>query len=389
MSRDHAGPRLQATRPVIALTLVALFAVLTACSSATPAVPTPAATPGLPATATSPAAAPLPIATPEATATIVAATATPAGPYGHAADVNPLTGLKVAAPASLARRPLLVVINNSPIARDVQSGLTQADLVYEYIMEGIGTTRFTTVYLANEAAGIRPLRSARLVDLYLTPQYDGALVASGANGQINWFLTNQMGQPYLNTDIADPDSLHYATSIGSRSDYETRLQTDTGKLRRWLADVKGEADPRLRGFAFAEARPAGEAALRAAVDYPATVIWDYDASSGRYLRSMAGTPHKDAAAGKRIDAANVIIQTVKEEATDYVEDSLGDTSIRIITVGEGPVIVLRDGVALRGVWRASETGMPEFVDATGKPIALKPGNSWFELVAAGDRVTIK
>ncbi len=97
----------------------------------------------------------------------------------------------------------------------------------------------------------------------------------------------------------------------------------------------------------------------------------------------------DAGAGAQISAANVVVQTVPEEATDFVEDSLGNTSIRIITVGEGPVTVLRDGVAITGTWKAGETTTPEFLDGNAKPIPLKPGNTWFELVGSEDQVSFK
>ena len=212
-------------------------------------------------------------------------------------------------------------------------------------------------------------------------------MASGANGQINWFLKFKMGVPYLNVDVDDPCNCTYVTNLDTG--YQTRVQTSTGQLRRWLADIKGDQDPKLRGFPFTEQAPAGDRGLEAEIGFPQTVIWNYDAPSEHYLRTVKGTPHLDVANGRQISAANVIIQTVKQEPTGYIEDSNGATSIRIITVGEGPVTVLRDGVAIKGTWRAGETTMPEFRDQAGNLIALKRGNSWFELVAADDPVSVK
>ncbi|MBE0670268.1 MAG: DUF3048 domain-containing protein, partial [Anaerolineales bacterium] len=45
---------------------------------------------------------------------------------------NPLTGLPVADPSLLLRRPLAIKIGNSPDYVRPQSGLTLADVVYEY-----------------------------------------------------------------------------------------------------------------------------------------------------------------------------------------------------------------------------------------------------------------
>ena len=103
---------------------------------------------------------------------------------------------------------------------------------------------------------------------------------------------------------------------------------------------------------------------------------------------MGAAAHNDAATGKQLSAANVVIQTVPHERTTYVEDSLGTTSIRIVTVGAGAATILRDGVAIRGRWQAGDANMPEFFDPAGKPIALKPGNTWFELVEPETAVTI-
>jgi len=360
----------------------------TPAATAPPAVvvPSPTHTPAPTNTrAASPTVPPTPSAVPSATAT--------ATPPARAANANPLTGLPVSDPKVLVRRPLFVAVGNDPEARAVHYGFTEADLVYEYIMEGRAVTRFTLAFLANESERIGPLRSGRLVNFHLTPQYGGALAVSGAQGQINWFLTFKMAAPYLNVDLDDPSQVKYAYNIWGLApskdlEYLTRLWTSTDRLRRWLSDKKAEQDPKLVGFTFSETAPAGAPAKSASIPFPAAVTWTYDPTSGRYLRSMGGAAHKDGASGKQLSAANVIIQTVAHEKTEYWEDAIS-TSIRIVTVGEGPVTILRDGVAIKGTWRAGDTTMPEFFDPAGKPIALKPGNSWFELVAPETAVTIQ
>jgi hypothetical protein len=278
------------------------------------------------------------------------------------------------------------VVNNDPPARYVHYGLGQAEIVYEYIMEGRAVTRYTAIFLGNDSERIGPVRSARLINYYLAPQYGGALAASGAGQDVRWWLKNKMAAPYLDIDLDDPSNNVYSFSLGT--DYRTRLQTSTDRLRRWLKDLGAEQDPELPGFVFAAEAPAGRPGSLVSISYPAQVTWSFDPSSGRYLRTIAGAAHIDAASGQQLSAANVIVQTMLHEATEYVEDSLGTTSIRIVTVGEGPVTILRDGVAIDGVWRATDTTAPEFVDSAGLAIPLKPGNSWIQVVAPSDAVTI-
>jgi len=385
---------------VAGLLIVAL--TLTGCGDGGQATPTPTRTPKvaqldtpspLPATAT-----PLPTSTPtpmpSATPTPVPPTDTPTAtptpePVAklRPANMNPLTGQTVEDAALLQRRPLFVVINNDPPARSVHYGFPQAELVYEYLMEGRAVTRFAAVYLAGEAERIGPIRSARLINFYLTPQFGGALVASGAGQDVRWFLKHKMAAPYLDIDLDDPGNNVYSLSLGT--DYRTRLQTGTALLRDWLADWGVDEDPELPGFAFSDTAPTGKSGQTLTIDFPAEVTWSYDVATGRYLRSMDGEPHRDAASGEQLSAANVIIQTMVHEATDYVEDSLGTTSIRIISVGEGPVQILRDGLSIEGTWRAGETTMPQFLNAAGSPIALKPGNSWIEVLEPALAVTLQ
>jgi len=384
---------------IILLSIAALLLIAylgAACGREAQATPTPTKTPRAQEVAWATAQAPVDtiVATPSPTETLAptstaSPTATPTPtetPSGRPANMNPLSGLLVEDPQVLTRRPLLVVVNNDPPARSVHYGLAEAEIVYEYIMEGRAVTRYTALFLGNESERIGPVRSARLINYYLAPQYGGALVASGAGQDVRWWLKNKMAAPYLDIDLDDPSNNVYSFSLGT--DYRTRLQTSTDRLRRWLTDRGAEQDPELPGFAFSAETPAGGPGTVVSIAYPAQVTWSFDTSSGRYLRTIAGAAHIDATSGQQLSAANVIVQTLPHEATEYVEDSLGTTSIRIVTVGEGPVTILRDGVAIVGTWRAGDTTMPEFVDGAGLAIPLKPGNSWIQVVAPGAAVTV-
>ena len=91
---------------------------------------------------------------------------------------QPLTGIVI------APRPALVVkVDN--VDAEPQSGLNQADIVFEEIVEG-RATRFAAVFNSMEANPVGPIRSARTqdVDLLLSLN-DPALAYSGANEGVN------------------------------------------------------------------------------------------------------------------------------------------------------------------------------------------------------------
>jgi hypothetical protein len=340
------------------------------------AIPTPP-----PAPTAAPAAVP-PAAPPPAPPAPVAAAPPP--PAGSAPGVNPFTGLPG---GNLARRPVFVCINNDPEARP-QYGLNAADIVYEYIMEGRAITRYTALYWSQDAARIGPVRSARLINAAMTPLYGAALLCSGASSDVRFILKHQVHFPYLDVDLDDPSNTVYSFSVGS--DYRTRLQTDTGRLERYVRAWNVNTIPGTRGLRFGE-YGGGAPASRVDIPYPALArtAWTWNGSQWARL-GRDGAPYLDAAAGGQVTADNVVIQWAAHEATTMVEDSLGTTGIRIVLTGGGRAKILRDGKVIDGAWRADDPNQPPaFTDAAGAPLPLRPGRTWFQVVEPYYEVTVR
>jgi DUF3048 family protein len=72
-----------------------------------------------------------------------------------------------------------VKIDNVPLARP-HYGITQADMVFEILVEGFAT-RLAAVFHSQDPQTIGNIRSARLADRSLTPMVRGALVYSGTS----------------------------------------------------------------------------------------------------------------------------------------------------------------------------------------------------------------
>lgn len=85
------------------------------------------------------------------------------GGFGAVNGTNPFTGQ---GGGRSGQRPLIVCVNNDYAARP-QLGLSQADIVYEYLMEGYGITRFSALFYGEESSQIGPVRSARLINYYM------------------------------------------------------------------------------------------------------------------------------------------------------------------------------------------------------------------------------
>lgn len=376
--------------------LIIIGLLLAACAGETPPPPpTPTLTPVVVVFATeepptptpSPAATPTPSPLPSPAPTVgVGADSqrTPAPsslPTNRPPDINPLTGLKVEAPATLQRRPLMVRIGNDLAARP-QVALDKADIVYEEITEW-WITRFTAIYLTEDPEIIAPIRSARLINLQLTTQYDGVLVSSGGSDGVRWELSE--------SDIINLDEFFVPDPFFYREDesWLTRLAFDATAAREYLAEEGLEQDAALRGFVFSpeldlDNLPPDAVGEANSVNLPyppatSATTWTYDPASGQYLRYIVDEPLTNYE-GEQITASNVIIYFADHQPTDIVEDSNGATSIRIIINGVGTAWLLRDGKVLKGNWKTDGFHTPEFIFNDGSPMPLKPGQSWVELL---------
>ena len=146
--------------------------------------------------------------------------------------------------------------------------MSQADLVYEYIVDGFSLTRITAMYQSQDADRVGPVRSARFPNIWMVQMYGGMLACSGGSDHIRYLLKNEVGFPYLDADIDDPSNTVYFQNLGT--DYRTRLQASTEGARRWLADQGIDLQWDKPGFAFSDAPPAGDAGASTVIDitYP-------------------------------------------------------------------------------------------------------------------------
>src|SRR4051794_6840568 len=94
----------------------------------------------------------------------------------------PLTRLPVTDPVAAARPAMVVKIDNHPDARP-QSGLNEADIVFEENVEHL--TRFAAVFQSNVADPVGPIRSSRTQDVALLGSFVRPMfVWSGGNRRV-------------------------------------------------------------------------------------------------------------------------------------------------------------------------------------------------------------
>ncbi len=328
---------------------------------------------------------PTPIVVPDTPTPEPVAVALPAPsptPAPLSGNISPYTGLPAENPDFLHHRPIFICVNNDAVGRSAHYGLSLADLVYEYIVDGFSLTRLTAMYQSKGAARVGPVRSARMPNVWMTYMYDGVLACSGGSDEVRYLLKNEVGFPYLDADIDDPSNNRYFHSIGN--DYRTRMQASTDGVRRWLADKGLTKEWSRPGFQFSADPPDGAIgnANVVSVAYPGgnNVEWRYDASLGGYLRFQGGKQEVDPETGQPIVASNVIGIVAQHKLTDIVEDSLGTKGVDINLYGFGAFRMFRDGRIYEGTWRADDQSPPRWLGPGDVIVKLKPGQSWVQVV---------
>lgn len=362
--------------------------LLAGCGEAAPtATATPTKTPlpaGEPVLST-----PAPVAQASDTPVPTDTPAPPPTPTPIPANVAPYTGREGADASLFQQRPIFICVNNDAVGRSAHYGLSKADLLYEYIVDGFTVTRITALYQSRNAERVGPVRSARMPNIWMTQMYDGVLACSGGSDEIRYLLKNEVGFPYLDADIDDPSNTVYFSNIGS--DYRTRLQASTEGVRRWLNSVSTDEKVWSRpGFSYSETPATFDAgpANTISIPYPGgnSVEWRYDAQRNQYIRFQGGQPHIDNETGGQIVTDNVIVLFANHALTDIVEDSLGTKGVNIELYGFGDFRIFRDGRVYEGTWRANDESPPRWLGPGEQIVPLKPGQSWIQVVRPTDTI---
>jgi hypothetical protein len=306
--------------------------------------------------------------------------------------VCPLDGTELDDEELADRVPLIVQIENNPIARP-PSGLNAADLVFEAPVEG-DTTRFSAVFMCSEEfdAAVGPVRSARYFNIDLWQQLHGlTLHFGGATRVLNRF--ESAGMPYANGltggwgffyragPWAAPHNV-YLDIDAAREEMEDGVLT--GRTER-----AGEPRPPL--VFDPDAEPPNGRDVSSVEIWTSSFWhfgWDWDDDDERWLRTDAGAPNYDALTGDRMSATTVLVQIVEQDVLIGENDPGGHPRRFQHLVGEGDGVLFIGGEAHDVRWsrpEADDVTTWTYAD-TDEPVLLQPGKVWWEIVPIGSGI---
>jgi hypothetical protein len=299
----------------------------------------------------------------------------------------PLTGLPAPGNVVPARPALVMKVDNyglgpAPNGARPQSGLSDADVIFEEQVEG-AITRYAAVFQCRQAPGlVGDIRSARLIDIGLLSELGSPLLVHV--GGIVPVINRIDASTIRNVDLGTFGNLDVYPP-GRYAPYDTYTHTS------WVwAKYKSRNTPPSPIFTFSKVPEGGRPASQVHLDwsYYSDIYWRWSRATGTWQRfynvASQGAPviQPDLLANGVVNQVqNVIVQVVHITFLPWFENFQGGQEVNVkIAENSGRAYVFRNGRMIAGRWRhGSLTSPTVFTTAAGRVIPLAPGRTWVEV----------
>ncbi len=287
-------------------------------------------------------------------------------------------------------RPIAVMINNIGVARKYQSGLQDAYLVYEIIVEG-GITRFMAVFKDANLDSIGSIRSSRAYFLDYALENDAIYVhwggSPGALSNISSLGVNNLdghsnGGPYFFRKTELPVPLEHTgfTStklINSGIDhFKYRKTTSKDLLLNYTTEENDLS--KIEG---------AEVANYVEIPYSTyiTTSYKYDSANKVYKRYVNSEEHIDYVTKKQYTAKNIITYQIYNDTIN--DDDKGRQELK--NIGNGKGYYISEGYAVPITWeKKSRSAQTVYKYLNGEEINVNDGNTFIQIQPSGKNLTI-
>ena len=305
------------------------------------------------------------------------------------------------------RRPLGIAIENHLDSRP-QSGLQNADVIYEAVAEG-GITRFLAMYLCEDAAIVGPVRSARIYFVRLLQGYGayplyahvggantpGPADALGEVIKIGWNLYNDLSQ----FSVPFPAFYRDYERLPNRVTEHT-MYSGTDKLWKYAADNRDLTDVDEDGNRWDEEytprkfKEDPKVANRGNVNTISfgfwdqfsknySVTWKYNKENNIYKRENGGVSHIDKNTDKQLEFKTIVVVFADESPAN---DGYPGGHLLYDVIGDGDGILFQDGKAIEITWEKNDEEDTMIFFEDGDEVELTAGKIFVEILPTGNEV---
>lgn len=283
---------------------------------------------------------------------------------------SPLNGVQVADEAATKRAVTAVMIENSPDARP-QSGLAEADVVFEAVAEG-GITRFIALYQNARPSLVGPVRSLRPYYADWAAAFDPSVAHVGGSPEALTMIRS--GNYGVDIDQFFNGSYYWRATDRAAPH---NVYTNFDKLDA-LNTAKGHTSST---FTFAprtnEKAVATPDASQINIDVSTgifAVSYTYNSKTNSYDRKEGGVAHLDREKGQISPKVVVALKTAISLSSD-------GSHMSITTSGSGTAYVFQNGTVVEGTWsKDGPKGQLFIKDINGQEIKLVRGQTWITTV---------
>ena len=283
-------------------------------------------------------------------------------------------------------RPYAIMINNVEGARKLQSGLQDAYMVYELMVEG-GITRYLALFLDQTTERIGSIRSARHYYLDYALENDAIYVHHGYSPQAreDW---SKLGVDRIEVNES---TTGWRDKSASKT-YEFTLFTNIEKLGKGIRSKRTERNKDLLLNYSVDnidisqmegAIPANKVDIKYSSN--TTTNYKYDTDNNIYLRSVNNKSQNDYVTGKQLTVKNIIVYKIKY--SNIQGDDKGRQTID--NVGNGTGYYISNGYAVPITWKKdSRSSATIYKYNNGKEIQVNDGNTFIQIMPDNQTLAI-
>jgi len=282
-------------------------------------------------------------------------------------------------------RPFAVMINNIGVARPVQSGLQDAYIIYEIIVEG-GLTRYMALFMDQNTDRIGSIRSSRHYYLDYAMENDAIYVHHGQSPQAQ----RDFGVFGIDRISVDESRTGWRAK-GLGVSYEHTLFTNIEKLKN---GVGGKRTVRNKGLLLNYSAdpvdmtsiPNNQVANSVSITYSNNVVssYQYDSENKVYKRYVNNKEHVDWVTKQQYTFKNIITYQVYNYP---LNDGENKDRQELQNVGSGTGYYISEGYAIPINWsKASRTAQTVYTYQDGSPLKVNDGNTFIQIQPRGKKI---
>lgn len=282
-----------------------------------------------------------------------------------------------------SKRPVAVMINNIQEATPQQCGTSEAEVLYEAVVEGQITRMMAVFQDTSKIEKLGTIRSARHYFMDFANNFNAIYCHYGQS----IYVTRRLEAEGLRTVSQNIGSAYIADKQYPAPHH---IFTTDEKLEAGISAIGVEREmstdyPSCFAFYANDTEPEGAAANSISIPFKfSKPKLEYDAETKLYKKDQYGAPHVDANTGEQLAFKNVIVQFAR------YEDIVGGSGCQEVYLNEGGKgLYLTDGKVVNITWRRESPSSPIiYYNEDGSQLKMNRGKTYIAVVPTNYDVTV-